>query len=99
MSDNKPGTPRPTIAPEFASRGGLAAALKPTRSPSGERDESNPAVDSHADHWIVFGVGAIWQTAAENAARLSGNDLGGWLTQTIKEAATDQGIVRSKGER
>ena len=98
VSDNKLGPPRPTIAPEFAGRGGLAAALKPTRPPSNERNESHPApVASEADHWTVFGVGAIWQTAAENAARLSGHDLGQWLALTIEEAAADQGIVKSSG--
>ena len=96
VSDKKLGPPRPTIAPEFGGRGGLAAALKPTRAPSSERNESDPApVASQADHWTVFGVGVIWQTAAENAARLSGHDLGRWLTLTIEEAAANQGIVRS----
>ncbi len=38
--------------------------------------------------WTVFGVGAIWQAAAENAARLEGVDLGDWLAAAVKEAAS-----------
>ncbi len=91
MTDRKPGEPRPTVAPEFAGPGRLASVLK---SPSDARPypsatESVTAADQSV--WPVFGVGIIWQTAAENAARLTNVDLGRWLTTAIEEAAAAQG--------
>lgn len=95
MSESKGVRPRLTVAPEFAGLGRLTAILKPGSS-TGTPIKTNPTTDSGI--WTVFGIGAIWQAAAENAARLSGTDLSSWLTHAIDEAAASQGIVVTSSE-
>lgn len=89
MSKNPPSPPRPTIAPEFTGLGRLASVLKPR----GDRRTGSGSGTSDAEVWTVFGVGAIWQTAAENAARRANMDLADWLDQTIRSAAAVEGFA------
>ena len=87
MSSSKSDRPRVNIAPEFSGLGGLAQALKGgTPAPAPVTPEGDDTV------WTILGVSALWQTAAENAARLSGMDLGQWLASTIEDAAAAQGV-------
>jgi len=86
LPKSKPPRPHLTIAPEFSSRGQLASILKPGSATPTERVE--PLLPADDQSWTVFGVGAIWQAAAENAARLEGVDLGDWLAAAVKEAAS-----------
>ena len=81
-------SPKLSVAPEFVGLGRLAKILKP----DGAAGAAPSSVVESADIWTVFGVGAIWQTAAENAARLSQSDLATWLTAAINEAAGAQGL-------
>lgn len=90
MAQNKSAPPRITIAPEFSGPGSLARALKPQSAPAAALHPF--AAAENGDSWAVLGVGAIWQTAAENAARLSGCELAQWLRDTIEEAAQNQGF-------
>ena len=90
MSKSKSLPSQLRVAPEFSNLGRLASILKPASANPAGRVEPPLATDDQS--WTVFGVGAIWQTAAENAARQSGNDLGDWLRQTIDEAAAAQGL-------
>jgi hypothetical protein len=83
MSQRKSVPPRIKIAPEFSGPGSLARALK-----QGVQVASNSAaLGDDASVWTVLGVSALWQTAAENAARRTGVELGDWLSQAITEAA------------
>jgi hypothetical protein len=83
MSQRKSAPPRITIAPEFSGPGSLARALQ-----AGTQAASNSAAPGDdASLWTVLGVSALWQTAAENAARRTGVELGDWLSQAIAEAA------------
>lgn len=93
MSNPKSPPPQVKIAPEFSGPGRLASILRPGPAKSAERIEPALADDRF---WTVFGVGAIWQAAAENAARLAGTELSDWLRQTVAEAATAQGIDTRK---
>ena len=86
MPKSKQPRPPLAIAPEFSSRGRLASILKPGSGTPTERVE--PVLSADDQSWTVFGVGAIWQTAAENAARLEGVELGDWLAAAVKEAAS-----------
>ena len=87
MSSSKSDRPRVNIAPEFSGLGGLAQALNGgTPAPAPVTPDGDDTV------WTVLGVSALWQTAAENAARLSGMDLSQWLASAIEEAAAAQGI-------
>lgn len=94
MSKPKSPPSQLKIAPEFSGPGRLASILRPGPAKSAERLE--PALAADDQSWTVFGVGAIWQAAAENAARLAGTDLSDWLRQTVAEAATAQGIGPGK---
>jgi hypothetical protein len=83
MSQKKSVPLRISIAPEFSGPGSLARALK-----QGAQAASNSAAPGDdASVWTVLGVSALWQTAAENAARRTGVELGDWLSQAITEAA------------
>jgi hypothetical protein len=87
MSASKPGRPGLSIAPEFSGRGSLAQALK------GRTPEAGAETLAASDpEWTVLGVDALWQAAAENAARSSGMELSQWLTATIEDAAAAEGI-------
>lgn len=86
MPASKP--PKLNVAPEFASLGRLANVLKPNASTD---SRLSSAVET-SDTWTVFGVSALWQTAAENAARLAQTDIAAWLTATIREAAAAEGV-------
>lgn len=86
---SKPPPPRPSIAPEFAGLGRLASILN--RRP-GQAATTKAGGDGD-EVWTVFGVGTIWQTAAENAARRAGMDLPDWLDQAIRDAARAQGVA------
>jgi hypothetical protein len=89
MANNKPpAAPPPQVAPEFSSRKSLAAILKPAPASSGTKSEADDGLA-----WTVFGVGAIWRSAAENAARISGQELGHWMTAAIDAAAASQGVA------
>jgi hypothetical protein len=90
MTSGKPGRPRVNIAPEFSGLGGLAQALKGGTPAPSERNAATPQSDDTV--WTILGVSALWQTAAENAARLSGMDLSQWLASTIADAAAAQGV-------
>lgn len=94
MNERKPSGPRPTIAPEFAGPGRLAAVLKSSADQEGRRTSTEADMSDDQSAWVVFGVGVIWQTAAENAARLTNVDLGRWLTAAIEEAASAQNGVK-----
>lgn len=84
MPNSKP--PKLSVAPEFVGLGRLANILKPAAGPRGANSQG-PASDGA---WTVFGVGVIWQTAAENAARRAGMELGAWLSHAITDAAAIQ---------
>ncbi|MDF3072757.1 MAG: hypothetical protein K0S54_424 [Alphaproteobacteria bacterium] len=90
MSANKPPRPPVRIAPEFSGLGGLAQALKGDGAGTGVG--RNAAVLDGDATWTVLGVSALWQTAAENAARLSGMELNRWLALAIADAAVAQGV-------
>lgn len=94
MNEKKPSGPRPTVAPEFASPGRLAAVLRYSASQEARRTTADASAEADQTAWVVFGVGVIWQTAAENAARLTNVDLGRWLTAAIEEAASAQNGVK-----
>ena len=84
MPNSKP--PKLSVAPEFVGLGRLANILKPGASSRSVAGQASPG-DSV---WTVFGVGVIWQTAAENAARRAGVELGAWLSHAITDAAATQ---------
>ncbi|MGE0152314.1 MAG: hypothetical protein AB7R90_06820 [Reyranellaceae bacterium] len=88
MSKKEPFPPRITPAPEFSGPGALARVLKRGGAPI--PGGKNPDRDGA---WTVLGVGALWQTAAENAARRSGCDLAQWLTEAINEAAINEAAI------
>lgn len=87
MSDSKSKRPGLSVAPEFVGLGRLAGILTPGTSPARPANRIEPQITDDDNAWTVFGVGAIWQTAAENAARLDGCELGEWLSLAVKEAA------------
>jgi hypothetical protein len=91
MTSGKPGRPRVNIAPEFSGLGGLAQALKGSTPAPSQRNSATPQGDDTV--WTILGVSSLWQTAAENAARLSGMDLSEWLASTIEDAAAAQGLT------
>jgi hypothetical protein len=91
MSSSKSDRPRVAIAPEFSGLGGLAQALKGGTPVPFERNSVTPQGDDTV--WTILGVSSLWQTAAENAARLSGMDLSEWLASTIEDAAAAQGLT------
>lgn len=90
VNERKPSGPRPTVAPEFAGAGRLAAVLRSSASQEARRTTTDEGASNDQSAWVVFGVGVIWQTAAENAARLTNVELGKWLTAAIEEAASEQ---------
>ena len=91
MSSRKSDRPRVSIAPEFSGLGNLAQALK-GGAPSAGIERNGAARQGNDTVWIILGVSSLWQTAAENAARLSGMDLSEWLASTIEDAAAAQGV-------
>jgi hypothetical protein len=94
MSQNKSVPPRITIAPEFSAPGSLVRALQAGAQPASGRSAGfdNDTV------WTVLGVSALWQTAAENAARRTGVELGDWLRQAINDAVAAEGITLATGD-
>jgi hypothetical protein len=91
MPSRKSDRPRVNIAPEFSGLGGLAQALKGGTTAPSQRNSATPQCDDTA--WTILGVSSLWQTAAENAARLSGMDLSEWLASAIEDAAAAQGVT------
>lgn len=89
---SKPKAPLPylTSPPEFSAPGSLARVLK-KEGAAAPAAPSKPT-SKNQDVWTVLGIGPIWQTAAENAARGAGQNLAQWLTETIERAAQSQGI-------